>query len=165
MYVIHKLLAKGAELRHSFLLSEEQRRSVSGYTLLLRDIPTPLRDPSKLFVLFDRIQPGCVHSVVVLKKSRTLDHYARKRLKARNALEHEITKYLQNLVHNSSGNRRRGSVTPESDPTDQMERGEKRQVCRLRCCRLTKPSIDQYSQEAKGMYQRTEPEHVSRNLG
>ncbi|TPX72878.1 hypothetical protein SpCBS45565_g00068 [Spizellomyces sp. 'palustris'] len=113
MFTIQQLLAKATKLRHSFLLSNDQRLSVSGYSLLIRDIPRRLRDPTKLHRLFDRVQPGCIHAVVALKRSKTLERYAEKRRTARDAVEKEITKYLQNIMRKRGGNRRKGSITPD----------------------------------------------------
>ncbi|KND01591.1 uncharacterized protein SPPG_03389 [Spizellomyces punctatus DAOM BR117] len=113
MFTIQQLLAKATKLRHSFLLSNDQRLSVSGYSLLIRDIPKRLRDPTKLHRLFDRVQPGCVHAVVALKRSKTLERYAERRRTARDTVEKEITKYLQNIMRKQGGNRRKGSITPD----------------------------------------------------
>ncbi|KAJ3189307.1 hypothetical protein HDU85_002935 [Gaertneriomyces sp. JEL0708] len=114
---IFKLLKKAAYLRHSFMLSEQQRTSVSGYSLLIRDIPKNLRDPAKLQALFDRVQPGCVHAVMVLKKSRRLDHYADAKRKGRDHLEKTLVRYLKDIVGAKRGHRR-GSVTPDKHTTN-----------------------------------------------
>ncbi|KAI8818676.1 uncharacterized protein EV422DRAFT_569344 [Fimicolochytrium jonesii] len=111
MRVIRRLLQKATSLRHSFLLSEENRRSLDGYTLLIRDIPKHLRDPHKLFILMDRIQPGCVEDVVVSTPSRRLDRYASQKISVRNAIESEITAYLRNAAYRKPAKRRR-SVSP-----------------------------------------------------
>ncbi|KAJ3045879.1 hypothetical protein HDV00_006145 [Rhizophlyctis rosea] len=98
MYTIHHLLRKAAYLRHTFLISEPQRKSVSGYTLLLRDIPRRLRDPEKLRILFNRVQPGSVHAVIVLKDSKTLNDLWRKRRKCLLALEESVHEYLRGVT-------------------------------------------------------------------
>ncbi|KAI8917584.1 hypothetical protein DFJ77DRAFT_509057 [Powellomyces hirtus] len=91
---------------------EGNRRSLDGYTLLIRDIPRHLREANKLRVLFDRVQPGCVHAVVVGKRSRKLDTYAARRISARDSIEEEITRYLTAVVHRRAGRKRRSSVAP-----------------------------------------------------
>ncbi|KAI8587055.1 hypothetical protein BDZ88DRAFT_490780 [Geranomyces variabilis] len=111
MRVIHTLLQRAATLRHSFLLSEEHRHSLNAYTLLIRDIPKHLREVNKLRVLFDRVQPGCVHGVVVGKRSRRMDRYAARRISARNAIEAEVTGYLAAINSGRAGTRKRSLET------------------------------------------------------
>ncbi|KAJ3158267.1 hypothetical protein HDU86_002976 [Geranomyces michiganensis] len=141
MRVIHNLLQRAATLRHSFLLSEEHRHSLNAYTLLIRDIPKHLREANKLRVLFDRVQPGCVHGVVVGKRSRQLDRYAARRLSARDGIEADVTGYLAAMdagrgagtrkrsleSFRSAGRRVRVKVTAEVIDTREMEDDIERQ--------------------------------------
>ncbi|KAJ3173932.1 hypothetical protein HDU87_007254 [Geranomyces variabilis] len=111
MRVVQTLLQRAATLRHSFLLSEEHRRSLNAYTLLIRDIPKHLREPNKLRVLFDRVQPGCVHGIVIAKRSRRMDRYAARRISARGAIEAEATRYLAAINSGRAGTRKRSLET------------------------------------------------------
>ncbi|KAJ3279976.1 hypothetical protein HK104_001023, partial [Borealophlyctis nickersoniae] len=121
MCTIRSLLRKAAYLRHTFLLSDAQRHSIRGYTLLIRDIPRRLRDPEKLRILFNRIQPGTVHAVVVLKQSRTLQTLYERRRAAMRRLEADIVTYLGNIARERGKKRvateeqgRPWNVVPES---------------------------------------------------
>ncbi|KAJ3051787.1 hypothetical protein HK097_007191 [Rhizophlyctis rosea] len=103
MLTISTLLRKAAYLRHIFLISDSQRQSVGGYTLLIRDIPRRLRDPEKLRILFNRVQPGSVHAVIVLKESNTLSDLWKKRRKHLYTLESVIHDYLRKATKSQKG--------------------------------------------------------------
>ncbi|KAI9102830.1 hypothetical protein DFS34DRAFT_647388 [Phlyctochytrium arcticum] len=118
LVTIHRLLSHAIHLRHNFLLCPKQQASIAGYTLLIRDIPRKMRDPDILRLLFDRVQPGCVHAVVVVKKSRRMKHYAARMKRARGDIERIVCDWARREM--KAVNERRGSVTPEEehDPLD-----------------------------------------------
>ncbi|KAJ3044337.1 hypothetical protein HDV00_002657 [Rhizophlyctis rosea] len=93
LYTILNLLKKAAELRHKFLLSYEQLHSITGYTLLIRDIPKPLRNVEAIRDIVDRVQPGHVVDVILTRDLKQVKGMHDDRLKDRNNLEGAITKY------------------------------------------------------------------------
>ncbi|TPX68343.1 hypothetical protein SpCBS45565_g03155 [Spizellomyces sp. 'palustris'] len=100
LYIIFKLLNKAAELRHKFLLSPENRASLSGYTLVVRDIPRSLRDPVVLRKLLERIQPNKVLDVILTRDVRELKKLHTKHVGDRDSLEKASTTYIKTVCVN-----------------------------------------------------------------
>lgn len=88
----------GAWLRHKYLLSPDQRESLSGYTLLVRDIPQNLRDPVALRNLFNRVQPNKVLDVVIVRDVSSISKTYKEHIKARDGLEKSISSYLSTVA-------------------------------------------------------------------
>ncbi|RKO85082.1 late exocytosis, associated with Golgi transport-domain-containing protein [Blyttiomyces helicus] len=92
--VVFTLLEKATALRSRFVLSTEQTTGIAGYTLLVRDVPEDLRDREALRTLFDRVQPGQVHDVILARDADGLGSLSDDRMNARNNLEGASASYL-----------------------------------------------------------------------
>ncbi|KAI8590033.1 hypothetical protein BDZ88DRAFT_416054 [Geranomyces variabilis] len=94
LHIIFKLLDKAAWLRHTYILGADQHQSLSGYTLLVRDIPEDLRDPSVIRDLFNRVQPNKVLDVILIRDVKKIKKMHKEHIKSRNAVEKASAKYL-----------------------------------------------------------------------
>ncbi|KAJ3024288.1 hypothetical protein HKX48_003113 [Thoreauomyces humboldtii] len=98
IYIIFVLLRKAAWLRHHYLLGPDQHQSLSGYTLLVRDIPKELRDPAIIRDLFNRVQPNKVLDVILIRDVKEINKLYEKQMKSRNAIEKASAKYLSTVA-------------------------------------------------------------------
>ncbi|KAJ3159080.1 hypothetical protein HDU86_001979 [Geranomyces michiganensis] len=98
LHFIFKLLDKAALLRHTFILGPDQHKSLSGYTLLVRDIPKELRDPGVIRDLFNRVQPNKVLDVILIRDVKKIKKVYKEHMKSRNAVEKACAKYLSAIA-------------------------------------------------------------------
>ncbi|TPX53030.1 hypothetical protein PhCBS80983_g06377 [Powellomyces hirtus] len=98
IFMIFKLLKKAAWLRHTFLLGPDQHQSLSGYTLVVRDIPKNLRDPAVLRDLFNRVQPNKVLDVILIRDVKEINKHYKEHMSARDAVEKAAAKFLSTVA-------------------------------------------------------------------
>ncbi|KAJ3022861.1 hypothetical protein HKX48_005062 [Thoreauomyces humboldtii] len=98
IHFIFKILAKASWLRHSFVLGPDQHKSLSGYTLVVRDIPRELRDPAIIRDLFNRVQPNKVLDVILIRDVKEINKMYKKHMAARNNIEKACAKFLSNVA-------------------------------------------------------------------
>ncbi|RKP02939.1 hypothetical protein CXG81DRAFT_10165, partial [Caulochytrium protostelioides] len=94
---LHRLFQRALCLRHTFLLSQEQRDRLSGYSLLVRDVPKSIRTPEHLRDLFEVVQPDSIHGIVISDYLRNLPELWDRRCATRNRLERVATEILQSI--------------------------------------------------------------------
>ncbi|KAI9094636.1 hypothetical protein DFS34DRAFT_628547 [Phlyctochytrium arcticum] len=115
LFVIYKLVRTSSGLRHKFILSSDQRDALSGYTLVVRDIPHHLRDPVILRQLFERIQPHKVLDVIITRDVSKLSKIHKKHVSNRDALEKSTCTYFKNVV---KGYQKRNKTSGKQQHTD-----------------------------------------------
>ncbi|KAJ3172889.1 hypothetical protein HDU87_007725 [Geranomyces variabilis] len=119
LHIIFKLLDKAAWLRHTFILGADQHQSLSGYTLLVRDIPPDLRDPGLIRDLFNRVQPNKVLDVILIRDVKKIKKVHKQHMKSRNAVEKASAKYLSLIAKKHAE-----SVKKQSSVGIDMEDGQ-----------------------------------------
>ncbi|KAJ3080019.1 hypothetical protein HK102_003370 [Quaeritorhiza haematococci] len=92
------ILEESVKLRHRYLLSREHRTTLSAYTLLIRDIPTDHRNPATLRRLFERILPGAVRDVVLVRDVKDLPSLCKTQEQTRIKLESVATGYIRSQI-------------------------------------------------------------------
>ncbi|KAJ3195849.1 hypothetical protein HK101_010827 [Irineochytrium annulatum] len=98
-YFIFQSIGVATQLRQHYLTSKDVVSSLAARTLMVRDVPESLRDPSRLQMLFDRIQPGSVRSVIVPRGvTRELISLWKKRQNTRNQLEAAVGSYISSAA-------------------------------------------------------------------
>ncbi|KAJ3102845.1 hypothetical protein HDU96_009483 [Phlyctochytrium bullatum] len=96
IHTIYRLIAVSARLRQHYLSSTERARTITSRTLMVRDVTPELRNPLLLARLYDRINPGSVHAVVIPRQVSTILSALVLNRKARQGqLEGALTKYIQ----------------------------------------------------------------------
>ncbi|KAI9006212.1 hypothetical protein BC832DRAFT_539819 [Gaertneriomyces semiglobifer] len=116
LYTIRELLMKSAWLRHTFLMGDEQRGRLSGYVLVVRDIPEKLRNKKDLLDLFNRVQPNTVVDVVLTRDDHDVSSEYKKYVKNRDGLEKAASKYLSTVASRYGKTLRQKGSTNYVDP-------------------------------------------------
>ncbi|ORY50554.1 hypothetical protein BCR33DRAFT_713327 [Rhizoclosmatium globosum] len=111
VFAAFSLLSTAVQLRQRFLLNA----STAGRVLMVRDVPREWRTTEKLTVLFNRICPDSVDSIVIPHKVPSqLAKVAKKQLKFRSLLESAICSYY------SKSSKQFGSGIESEDPEAQQ---------------------------------------------